>query len=193
MDVLSNKINLAKGIEAKPGLGVYPEDITKEELHKILIKMLKEKKIEQVKTILNQRSIVERDGEYLKATDYVDYFKDDFKKMADLFDEAAKVSTNSDFNEYLNLQAKALRRADPLLDAEADIKWAQLQYTSLELTITRENYKDELTGTFTENEELKQLLRDNNISVIPKDSLGLRIGIVNKNGTDAILSIKKYF
>ena len=90
--------------------------------------MLKEKKIEQVKTILNQRSIVERDGEYLKATDYVDYFKDDFKKMADLFDEAAKVSTNSDFNEYLNLQAKALRRADPLLDAEADIKWAQLQY-----------------------------------------------------------------
>ena len=192
MDVLSNKINLAKGIEAKPGLGVYPEDITKEELHKILIKMLKEKKIEQVKTILNQRSIVERDGEYLKATDYVDYFKDDFKKMADLFDEAAKVSTNSDFNEYLNLQAKALRRADPLLDAEADIKWAQLQYTPLELTITRENYKDELTGTFTENEELKQLLRDNNISVIPKDSLGLRIGIVNKNGTDAILSIKKY-
>ena len=126
MDVLSNKINLAKGIEAKPGLGVYPEDITKEELHKILIKMLKEKKIEQVKTILNQRSIVERDGEYLKATDYVDYFKDDFKKMADLFDEAAKVSTNSDFNEYLNLQAKALRRADPLLDAKADIKWAQL-------------------------------------------------------------------
>ena len=192
MDVLSNKINLAKGIEAKPGLGVYPEDITKEELHKILIKMLKEKKIEQVKTILNQRSIVERDGEYLKATDYVDYFKDDFKKMADLFDEAAKVSTNSDFNEYLNLQAKALRRADPLLDAEADIKWAQLQYTPLELTITRENYKDELTGTFTENEELKQLLRDNNISVVPKDSLGLRIGIVNKNGTDAILSIKKY-
>ena len=112
--------------------------------------------------------------------------------MADLFDEAAKVSTNSDFNEYLNLQAKALRRADPLLDAKADIKWAQLQYTPLELTITRENYKDELTGTFTENEELKQLLRDNNISVVPKDSLGLRIGIVNKNGTDAILSIKKY-
>ena len=112
--------------------------------------------------------------------------------MADLLDEAAKVSTNSDFNEQLNLQAKALRRADPLLDAEADIKWAQLQYTPLELTITRENYKDELTGTFTENEELKQLLRDNNISVVPKDSLGLRIGIVNKNGTDAILSIKKY-
>ena len=49
MDALSNKIYLAKGITQKPGLGVYPEDITKEELHKILIKMLKEKKIEEVK------------------------------------------------------------------------------------------------------------------------------------------------
>ena len=43
--------------------------------------MLKEKKIEEVKQILNQRSIVERDGEYLKATDYIDYFKDDFLKI----------------------------------------------------------------------------------------------------------------
>jgi len=81
MDALSNKIYLAKGITQKPDLGIYPKDITKEELHKILIKMLKEKKIEEVKQILNQRSIVERDGEYLKATDYIDYFKDDFLKI----------------------------------------------------------------------------------------------------------------
>ena len=85
VDILTNKVNLAKGITAKPGCGVYPEDITKEELHKILITMLKENKIEEVKKILNQRSIVERDGEYLKATDYVDYFKNDFSKIADIF------------------------------------------------------------------------------------------------------------
>ena len=30
MDALSNKIYLAKVITQKPGLGVYPEDITKE-------------------------------------------------------------------------------------------------------------------------------------------------------------------
>jgi len=46
--------------------------------------MLKKNKTEEVKKILNQRSIVERDGEYLKATDYVDFFKEDFGKIADL-------------------------------------------------------------------------------------------------------------
>ena len=184
IDRLSNKIYLAKGITNKPGIGVYPEDLTKEDFHKILIKMLHEKKIDEVKNILNQRSIVIRDGEYLKSIDYVDYFKEDFSKMADLFEKASKVSTNKDFNEYLILQ--------PMLDAEADKKWASLQDTPLELTLTRENYEDELTLTFTENEELKKLLKENNINPVPKDCLGLRVGIINKKGTEDLISIKKY-
>ena len=192
LDRLSNKIHLAKGITNKPGIGVYPEDLSKEEFHKIIIKMLKEKKIEEVKNILNQRSIVVRDGEYLKAIDYIDYFKEDFSKIADLLEKASNVSTNKDFNEYLILQAKALRKADPMLDAEADKKWATLQDTPLELTLTRENYEDELTLTFTENEELKNLLKENNINPVPKDCLGLRVGIINKQGTEDLISIKKY-
>ena len=192
LDRLSNKIYLAKGITNKPGIGVYPEDLTKEEFHKILTKMIQEKKIEEVKNILNQRSIVLRDGEYLKSIDYVDYFKEDFEKMAVLFEKAAKVSTNKDFNEYLELQAKALRKADPMLDAEADKKWATLQDTPLELTLTRENYEDELTETFTENAELKKLLEENGINPVPKDCLGLRVGIINKKGTENLVSIKKY-
>ena len=192
VDSLGHEINLAKGIKIKPGMGVYPEDITKEELHIILIKMLKENKTEEVKNILNQRSIVERDGEYLKAVDYVDFFKDEFSQIADLLDEAAKFSTNSDFNQYLNLQAKAFRKADPILDAYADIKWAELQDTPLEMTITREGYLDQLTGSFTKNEELSQLLKKYNIKPVTKDSLGFRLGIVNKNGTEMILGIKQY-
>ena len=192
IDRLSNKIHLAKGITNKPGIGVYPEDLTKEEFHKILLKMLKENKIEEVKNILNQRSIVVRDGKYLKAIDYIDYFKEDFSKIADFLEKAAKVSTNKDFNEYLLLQAKALRKADPMLDAEADKKWATLQDTPLELTLTRENYEDELTLTFTENEELKNLLKENKINPVPKDCLGLRVGIINKKGTEDLISIKKY-
>lgn len=117
IDRLSNEIHLVKDHTTKPGIGVYPEDLTKEEYHKILIKMLKENKIEEVRNITNQRSIVERDGEYLKATDYVEYFKEDFSKIADELEEASKVSTNADFNEYLKLQVKALRTADPNLDA----------------------------------------------------------------------------
>ena len=192
LDRLSNKIHLAKGIENSIGIGVYPEDLKKEEFHQILIKMLKEQKISEVKSILNQRSIVLRDGEYLKAIDYIDYFKEDFAKIADLMEKASKVSTNKDFNEYLILQAKALRKADPMLDAEADKKWATLQDTPLELTLTRENYEDELTLTFTENEELSKLLKENNINPVPKDCLGLRVGIINKKGTEDLISIKKY-
>ena len=59
--------------------------------------------------------------------------------MADELIKASKVSTNSDFNEFLKLQANALLNADPMLDAYADKKWAELQDTPLEFTITREN------------------------------------------------------
>lgn len=192
IDTMSNKINLAKGIKELPGKGVYPEDLSKEEFHSILTKMINEGKIEEVKKILTQRSVVEREGEYLKGIDYIDKFKEDFSKMADELDKAAQTSTNADFNEYLKLQAKALRTADPMLDAYADKKWAELQDTPLEFTITRENYADEMTGSVVENEELKKLLDENNIQALPKDFLGGRVGIVNKEGTEALLKIKDF-
>lgn len=192
IDTLSEPIFLAKEIPAYAGKGVYPTDLSIEEFHSILIKMLKEGKADKVKKILTQRSVVERDGDELTGTDYIDKFKDDFSKMADELELAAKSSTNADFNEYLKLQADALRVADPMLDAYADKKWATLQDTPLEFTITRENYADEMTGTVIENSELKELLDKNGISPIPKDFLGGRVGIVNKKGTEALMAIKKY-
>lgn len=192
IDTMSNKINLAKGITEKPGKGVYPEDLSKEEFHKILTKMLNEGKIQDVKNILTQRSVVERCGDELVGIDYIDKFKSDFEKMADEIDKASETSTNPDFAEYLKLQAKALRTADPMLDAYADKKWATLQDTPLEFTITRENYEDEMTGTIIENKELSALLEKFEITPIPKDFLGGRVGIVNKKGTEDLMAIKKY-
>lgn len=192
IDRESNIIELAKGVHELAGKGVYPEDLSKEEFHSIIIKMLKEGKKDKVKEILNQRSVVERDGDELKAIDYIEKFKSDFEIMATELEKASETSTNSDFNEYLHLQAKALRTADSMLDAYADKKWAELQDTPLEFTITRENYSDELTETVIENEELKQLLEDNNITPVAKDFLGGRVGIVNKQGTEAILRVKEF-
>ncbi len=192
IDTMSNKINLAKGIKEFPGKGVYPEDLSKEEFHVILTKMINEGKIEEVKKILTQRSVVERKGDELIGIDYIDKFKKDFSKMADEIDKAAETSTNEDFAEYLKLQAKALRTADPMLDAYADKKWATLQDTPLEFTITRENYEDEMTGTIAENKELSELLEKHEIKATPKDFLGGRVGIVNKKGTEALMSIKQY-
>ena len=192
IDRESNIIELAKDVHEMPGKGIYPEDLSVEEFHNILIKMLNEGKIDEVKTILNQRSVVERAGDELKATDYIDKFKDDFSLMADYIEKASKVSTNSDFNEYLQLQAKALRTADPMLDAYADKKWATLQDTPLEFTITRENYSDEMTETVIENEELKLMLDKYSITPVAKDFLGGRVGIINKKGTEAILKVKEF-
>ena len=192
LDTMSNKINLAKGHKDLPGKGFYPEDLTKEEFHQILIKMLNEGKDDEVKKILTQRTVVERNGDELVGIDYVDKFKEDFAQMADEIDKAANYSTNKEFTKYLVLQSQALRMANPMLDAYADKQWATLQDTPLEFTITRENYEDEMTGTIVENKELSKMLEERKISPIPKDMLGCRVGIVNKKGTDALMAIKKY-
>lgn len=192
VDTESNKISLEKNTKELKGKGFYPEDLSVEEFHKILIKMLNENKINEVKKILNQRSVIERKEDELTAIDYVDYFKEDFKLTADELIKASEVSTDKDFNEFLKLQSEALLKADPMLDAYADKKWASLQDTPLEFTITRENYHDEMTETVVENEELKNLLDKFQITPVSKDALGGRVGIVNKKGTEALLKIKKY-
>lgn len=192
VDSEANKIFLAKNHGELAGKGFYPVDLTKEEFHKILIKMLNEEKIQEVKDILNQRSMVVREGDILKGIDYTEYFAKQFDYIADELEAAAEVSTNEDFNKYLKLQAIALCENNPKNDAYADKKWAELQDTPLEFTISREQYADELTGTVVENEELKALLDKNGIEPISKDSLGIRVGIVNKEGTEKLLEIKKY-
>ncbi len=192
IDSESNKITLAKGVTEKLGKGLYPEDLSVEEFHSIIKEMIEQGKIDEVRTILNQRSVVERDGDILKGTDYIDKYKTEFEMMAAQLEMAARVSTNQDFNEFLRLQAKALKTADPMLDAYADKKWAELQDTPLEFTITRENYSDEMTQTVIENKELMELLAKYNIKPVSKDMLGGRVGIVNKKGTEAILKVKEY-
>ena len=192
VDSEANKIFLAKGEKELPGKGFYPVDLSVEEFHTILVKMLKNGEADAVRTILNQRSMVIRDGEKLKGIDYTEYFSKEFSYIADELEKAAETSTNDDFNKYLKLQAIALCENNPKNDAYADKKWAELQDTPLEFTISREQYADEITGTVVENEELKKLLEENNIEPISKDSIGIRVGIVNKEGTEKLLEIKKY-
>jgi len=192
VDTEANKYTLKKGEIEKPGKAFYPSDLGQAEFHDVLTKMLNDGKKRQVKEILNQRTIIKREGSGLKAIDYTEEFKEEFQAAAKELEQAAKVSTNEDFNEYLRLQARALKENDAMLDAYADKKWATLQDTPLEFTITRENYEDELTGSVVENEELKGLLEKNGITPISKDMLGFRVGIVNKEGTDKLLEIKEY-
>jgi len=192
VDSEANKFSLIKNEEELKGKAIYPRDLEEKEFHEILLKMLKEGKDEEVKAILNQRSFVQRCGEELCSVDYTEVFKEEFTKAAELLDEASLVSTHEEFNKFLRLQALALIENNPMADAYADKKWAELQDTPLEFTITRENYEDEMTGSVVENEELNNLLKERNILATPKDFLGFRVGIVNKEGTEKLLEIKKY-
>ena len=72
LDRDSNMIELAKGVSRKAGEGLFPLDLEKEEFHNILIKMLKEGKVSEVKKILDQRSVILRENDELRAIDYVD-------------------------------------------------------------------------------------------------------------------------
>ena len=193
-DSKSNIVNLAKNHSLPLGMGVYPEDLTEDKFKEIIYNMLNENKIDEVKKILNQRSIVEwdKDKKYLKSTDYIEYFKDNFTKISEELIAAANVSSNNDFNEYLKLQAEALLEANSTLDALADKKWSELQDTNLEITLVRENYNDRMTVSLYKNETIKNLLISKGIYPTPKDCLGLRVGIINKEETNNILKIKQH-
>ena len=192
VDREANKFSLLKNASELPGKGLYPQDLSKEEFHKILAKMLEQGKTDEVAKILNQRSIVIRNGNELKALDYTEAFAKEFSLAAAQLKKAAETSTNKDFSEFLLLQADALKANDPMKDAYADKKWASLQDTPLEFTITRESYADEMTETVYENQKLSEALKACNITPISKDMLGIRVGIVNRQGTEQLLKIQKF-
>ena len=191
-DIDGNWVSLAKNYPEKPGKGFYPEDLSKEEFHSILIKMLNNGEINDVRKILNQRSIVKRRKDKLVAIDYTEYFKYDFADAVEEIAKAASKSTDENFNKFLLLQAQALVVNNPQLDAYADKAWAKLQDTPLEFTVVRESYDDRMTPTVMENPELKKLLNMYGITPYAKDNIGVRVGIVNKKGTDYILKTKEF-
>jgi len=193
IDSESKMTFLAKGIKQEDGRNFYSPGTTAAELNAVVTKKLDEGKNDEVQSILSQRTIVRRTPEGdLKATDYIDAFPKEFHAAADELDKAAKVSTNAQFNEYLTAQAQAFRKADPELDCHADKLWAQMQDTPLEFTITREQYADRLTDTIVDDEALKKRLESQKIDVQSKDALGIRVGIVNKKGTEDLYDFKKY-
>ena len=189
-DTLGNQTELLKGVSQPIGQAYFPEDLSIEEFHEILSRMLDNGEVGEVQQILNQRSIVVRDGLKLKAIDFVEAFPE-FKEVARELREARKYSSNQDFNHYLDLQVKALEMADPMLDAEADKAWAELDEScKYEFTITRECYQENLTKTIFDNRELVKKLEKAGVKVYAKDSLGCRVGLVNKEGTELLKKLQ---
>ena len=185
-------VDIFESVHLLPGRNFYPQDLSKEEFQRILKEMLKAGRKEEVRKILSARTMVRRDGSGgLKAIDYTEYFAPEFSKIANELELAAHYSTNEAFNDFLGWQAQALLQNNEDMDMLADKHWAVMQDTPLEFTISRENYDDEITPAVFEDAELKTMLEEAGIEPIAKDMLGARAGIVNKPGTDLLLTFKE--
>lgn len=184
-------IEIFKGVHGYKGRNFYPTDLSVEEFHSIIIKMLEEGKIEDVRKIVSARTMVRRKENELMAIDYTEYFAPLFSKVANELELAAHYSTNHAFNDYLGWQVQALLQTNEDMDQLADKHWAVLQDTPLEFTLSRENYEDEMTPTIFDNSKLSDMLNQFGIEVTPKDMLGVRVGIINKAGTQLLLSFKE--
>ena len=183
-------VEIFKGIHGFPGCNFYPTDLTAEKLQEIIGKMLANGLNAEVKNILSARTMVRWNGEYLKAIDYTEYFADEFSEIANELECAAHFTTDELFKDYLGWQAQALLQNNVEMDILADKHWAKMQSTPLEFTISRENYDDKLTPTIFSNTDLCQKLETAGIQPVPKDMLGVRVGIVNSEGTDLLLRFK---
>lgn len=186
-------IEIFKGVHGAKGRNFYPSDLDEKEFHEIITRMINDGKIDEVKKILSVRTMVRRDGKDLKAIDYTEYFADAFSKAANELEVAAHYTTDEDFKDYLGWQAQALLQNNEDMDMLADKHWAVLQNDNqLEFTLGRESYDDELTPTIYNNPELMKLIEAHQIEVNSKDMLGVRVGIINKEGTDLILKFKEH-
>ena len=183
-------IEIFKDVHTSKGKNFYPQNLSVEEFHRILIDMLEKGKVDEVRKILSNRTMVRLRGGYLQAVDYTQYFAYEFSKIANELELAAYYTTDHLFKDYLSWQAQAFLQNSEDIDMLADKHWALMQDNAIEFTVSRENYEDEMTGTVFENEKLKHLLELYQIEVNPKDTLGCRVGLNNKKGTDLILKSK---
>lgn len=174
-DGLSDKpVRLFKDKKLAPGKNVYPEDLTRQEL----ISYLKNN-IEQAPAILSNNTIVKRKDKTLEAVPYNIEYRDEYNKAAKELLLAAKETTHKGFADYLKMQAHALVCNDPEFSYKADKMWANLKDCPLEFTIGKESYADTLSGSVVSDKELAQKLKDNSIIAKSKDSIGVRVGIVD--------------
>lgn len=184
-------VQIFKGVKVLPGRNFYPAGLSVEEFHDIIAKMLKAGKHKEVALILSNRTMVRRQGEELKAIDYTEYFKKEFSAVANELEVAAHYTADEAFKDYLGWQAQALIQNNEDMDMLADKHWAVLQDSPIEFTVGRENYDDEMTPTICENAALKAQLDALGIEVNSKDMIGIRVGLVNKKGTDLLLTFKE--
>lgn len=124
-------VKIFENIEEYAGHNYYPTDLSADEFHNILFKMIERGEIRELKNILSARSMVRRKNDELYAIDYTEYFAKEFSEIANELELATHYSSNKEFNDFLGWQAQALLQNNEDMDMLADKHWAIMQDTPL--------------------------------------------------------------
>ncbi|MCP4602830.1 MAG: peptidase [Proteobacteria bacterium] len=117
----------------------YPQDLTVEEFNKWI-----EKHPDQKEAFRSYFTVIERDGNGLKAVPYSEAYREILEPAAKLLNEAAELARDKRLKKYLKSRAKAF------LDnkyRQSDMDWIDLGDGDIEVVIgPYEVYEDELMG-----------------------------------------------
>ncbi len=186
-DERKERTYLFKNIKLADGRNLYPKEVKPEEI----IEFLK-KNPDKIEEILSNNTVVKRIENGFVGVPYQVEFKEEYQAAAKELLEAAKYSTNSQFNEYLQLQAKAMTSTDPEDAYLADVAWIKLADAPLEFTITRECYDDKFTGKVLEDKELSKIIAEKKLDANSKDMIGIRVGIVDVKASRDLADYKNH-
>ena len=181
-------LDIFKDKKLQPGKGFYPQDLTKKELTEYIINHP-----EQASAIFSNNTMVQRDGDRLVAVPYSVAFRTEMEGAARELLAAAKETDHAGLAEYLRWQAQALvNDSDAEMTFNADKTWANLEDSPLEFTIGRECYDDRMSSDVSADPRVKAILDANGIKAKSKDSIGIRVGIVNKASYAEIADYRKH-
>ena len=126
-------------VEKPKGATFYPEDIKKEELEGWI-----ESHPDLKEAFTGYFTVIQRDGDGLKAVPYCEFYKKWLEPAAKLLDEAAALAKDARLKKYLTARAKAFRDNEY---RQSDMDWMDLGDGDIEIVIgPYEVYEDELMG-----------------------------------------------
>jgi hypothetical protein len=181
------------GDEPKPkGATFYPADLTADELNRWI-----EAHPDQKAAFTSYFTVIERDGDGLKAVPYSEAYKSHLEPAAKLLDEAAALAEDARLKRFLSSRAKAFRDNEY---RASDMDWMDLGDGDIEVVIgPYEVYEDELMGykaafeafvTLRDPEDSKELAKIK--SLIPEMEAYLPIPDEHKNpnrGSESPISV----
>jgi hypothetical protein len=172
-----------------PGKGFYPQDLTKQELVEYI-----QAHPEQTSALLGNNTIVVRSARHrLEAIPYSVAFREDMEAAAWELMQAAGETDHKGLKEYLQWQAQALvNDSDPEMLYRSDSAWINLEDTPLEFTIGRESYYDRFSAEVAADPGVRNILDAYGIRTKSKDSIGVRVGIVNFESARTIADYREH-